>query len=322
MTAVMTFYRFVELDALNELPALQSALLARAEALDLKGTILLAREGINSTLSGDRAHLETFRDELLARPPFADMEFKFSAAGSAKRVFYRLKVRIKREIVNLGQPDLRPGEVTGAHVDWAHWNELLEDPDVVVIDTRNTYEIGIGTFPGAVDPGTRSFRQWPDYVARNLDPATNRRVAMFCTGGIRCEKASAYLLQQGFEHVYQLAGGVLKYLENVPAGENRWDGECFVFDQRVSVDAALSEGSFEQCYACRHPLSAADRASVDYHFGISCPHCIEQQTPAQRAAFAERRRQMELAAQRGVQHVGVRQEQTTARAPGPAGLGE
>jgi len=322
MIAVMTFYRFVELDAPNELPALQGALQAQAEALDLKGTILLAREGINSTLSGARENLETFRDQLLARPAFAGMEFKFSAAQSLRPVFYRLKVRIKREIVSLGQPDLKPGEVTGEQVDWAHWNALLEDPDVVVIDTRNSYEIGIGTFPGAVDPGTRSFRQWPDYVARNLDPASNRRIAMFCTGGIRCEKASAYLLQQGFEHVYQLEGGILKYLENVPAGENRWDGECFVFDQRVSVDAALTEGSFEQCYACRHPLSADDRASADYHFGLSCPHCIDRQTPAQRAAFAERRRQMELAAQRGVQHVGVRQDQSATRAPGPAGLGD
>jgi len=305
MSHVMTFYRFVEL---HDLPRMQASLQTTAAGLDLKGTVLLAGEGINGTLAGHLSALERFREALYAHPEFAGMECKFSTADPDNLVFYRLKVRIKPEIVALGQPGVRPGERTGEHVDWARWNALLEDPDVVVVDTRNRYEIAIGTFPGAVDPGTRSFREWPDWVAAQLDPDRNRRVAMFCTGGIRCEKASAYLLQQGFEAVYQLDGGILKYLETVPEAANRWAGECFVFDQRVSVDAELAEGSFEQCHACRRPLSAADRESVDYRPGLSCPHCAGAQTAAQRAAFAERRRQVELAAQRGERHVGAEQQ--------------
>jgi len=295
MSAVMTFYRFVDLE---RLPELQRALAGEADALGLCGTILLAEEGINGTLAGARADLEAFRERLYARPAFAGMECKFSAAEAGRPVFNRLKVLIKPEIVALKKPGLRPAEVTGEHVDWAAWNALLEDPDVVVVDTRNSYEIAVGTFPRAVDPRTRSFRQWPGYVERALDPGANRRVAMFCTGGIRCEKASAYLLQQGFEHVYQLDGGILKYLETVPDDQNRWIGECYVFDQRVSVDSELTEGSFEQCDACGLPLTVEDQASADYAPGISCPHCFHTQTPARRAAFAERRRQQELAARR------------------------
>ncbi|MBX3705222.1 MAG: rhodanese-related sulfurtransferase [Pseudomonadales bacterium] len=298
----MTFYRFVDLEGLAEL---RDALEAAADALELKGTILLADEGINGTLAGARPKLDAFRDLLERRPAFAGMPFRFSTAASDTPVFYRLKVRVKPEIVALRQPGIRPAERTGEHVDWARWNALLDDPDVVVIDTRNAYEIAVGTFAGAVDPGTRSFRQLPDYVAGNLDPARNRRVAMFCTGGVRCEKASAYLLEQGFEAVYQLDGGVLKYLETVPAEANRWAGECFVFDQRVSVDTELDEGSYESCHACRRPLTVADRAAPGYQPGISCPHCIDSQTPAQRSAFAERERQEALAARRGTRHVGA-----------------
>jgi len=304
MSSVMTFYRFVDLD---DLPTLREVLAAEAAALGLCGTILLAAEGINGTLAGERASLEAFRERLWARPAFAGMECKFSAAEPGKPVFLRLKVLIKPEIVALKQPGLRPAQVTGEHVDWARWNALLDDPEVVVVDTRNAYEIAVGSFPRAEDPGTRSFRQWPEYVARSLDPAVHRRVAMFCTGGIRCEKASAYLLQQGFEHVYQLDGGILKYLETVPEEANRWQGECYVFDQRVAVDAELSEGSFEQCDACGLPLTPADRASPDYEPGISCPHCASAQTPERRAAFAERRRQQALAAARGERHVGAQQ---------------
>jgi UPF0176 protein len=310
MTDVMTFYRFVDLDALQ---SLRDALEAEAAALELKGTILLATEGINGTLAGARSALEAFRTALCGRPAFAGMECKFSAAQPGKPVFHRLKVLIKPEIVALKQPGLRPAEMTGEHVDWAGWNALLDDPDVVVVDTRNAFEIDVGTFPRAVDPGTRSFRQWPEWVARELDPHVHRRVAMFCTGGIRCEKASAYLLQQGFEHVYQLDGGILKYLETVPKEENRWMGECYVFDQRVSVDTDLAEGTFEQCDACGRPLTVADRASPDYQPGISCPHCAHAQTPAQRASFAERRRQEELAARRGGRHVGVVQRSGARR---------
>lgn len=304
MTAVMTFYRFVRL---SDLPGWRDALAAEAAALGLCGTILLAEEGINATVAGEQAALERFRDALYARPELTGMVCRFSAAEPGNPVFYRLKVRIKAEIVRLDQPDVAPEVRTGEHVDARRWNELLDDPDVVVVDTRNAYEIAIGSFPGAVDPGTRSFRQFPDFVRRRLDPARHRRVAMFCTGGVRCEKASAWMLAQGFETVYQLDGGILEYLETVPAEENRWQGECFVFDQRVSVDTSLDEGSFEQCHACRRPLCAADLASDDYLPGECCPHCVDRLTDAQRAAFRERRRQVMLAAARGRRHVGAAQ---------------
>lgn len=302
MSQVMTFYRFVHLD---DLELLTERLEAAAAAGALKGTILLAREGINGTLAGDRAALETFAAQLREIDGLEAMPFKYSAANPDNPVFHRLKVRIKAEIVALGQPDVDPAALTGIHVDARTWNALLDDPELLVIDTRNDYEIGIGTFPGAVDPGTRSFKQFPEFVA-GIDPKTQPRVAMFCTGGIRCEKASAYMLAQGFEAVYQLDGGILKYLETVAPEENRWQGECFVFDQRVSVDDALTEGSYEQCYACRRPLTADDRASPDYVQGVSCPYCVHEHDDAQRAAFAERQRQVALAEARGDQHVGKR----------------
>ena len=298
----MTFYRFVRLDALE---TLRDELEVAARDLGIKGTILLAEEGINATLAGERPMLETFRDQLEARAPFAGMRYRFSAAAPGNPVFHRLKVRIKPEIVRLDQPGVDPVRRTGEHVDPARWNALLEDPEVLVIDTRNGYEIEIGTFPGAVDPGTRSFRELPDWVRSNVDPAAHPRIAMFCTGGIRCEKASSWFLDQGFEAVYQLDGGIISYLEQVAPDDNRWQGECFVFDQRVSVDARLAEGSYEQCFACRRPLSADDLASPDYRIGVSCPHCIDEHTPAQLAAFRERRRQVELAERRGRRHVGA-----------------
>jgi len=212
--------------------------------------------------------------------------------------------------VRLDQPGVAPDRRTGEHVDPARWNALLDDPAVLVLATRNGYEIEIGSFPGAVDPGTRSFRELPGYVKTHIDPAEHPRIAMFCTGGIRCEKASAWLLDQGFAAVYQLDGGILSYLEQVVPEQNRWQGECFVFDQRVSVDSELDEGSFEQCFACRRPLSAADLAAPDYQPGVSCPHCIDEHTPAQRAGFAERRRQEALAAARGRRHVGAGSEES------------
>lgn len=317
MNSITTFYKFAPIAA-AELEPLRARLEAEAAARGLKGTILLAEEGMNGTLSGSEAPLRDFAEVLKAVPGFADMPFKYSLAEAGNKVFYRLKVRIKPEIVALGQPGVKPAERTGTHVDAMTWNALLDDPDLIVIDTRNDYEIGIGTFPGAVDPHTRSFKQFPDYVA-TLDPAVQPKVAMFCTGGIRCEKASAYMLEQGFEEVYQLDGGILKYLETVPPNDNRWQGECFVFDQRVSVDRELGEGSYEQCFACRRPLTREDLASADYQQGVSCPHCVDEQDEAQRAAFAERQRQVELAAARGDQHVGKRMPQRPERAPAAAG---
>ena len=304
MRPVVTFYRFVRIE---DPAALQRRLFAAAEAGGLKGTILIATEGVNGTVSGARDDLDKFAAELRAYPELADMEFKFSSAASGNAVFYRLKVKVKEEIVSFGQPQVNPYERTGEHVDAQRWNELLADPEVLVLDTRNDYEVEIGSFPGALDPGTGSFREFASFVREHLDPATQPRVAMFCTGGIRCEKASAFMLGEGFAEVYQLDGGILKYLETVSAEKNRWRGECFVFDQRVSVDEKLQEGSYEQCFACRRPLSAEDRASEHYQHGVSCARCVHELSPERVAGRNERNRQMALAEGRGQAHIGVAQ---------------
>ena len=300
--AVATFYRFV---ALDDLEAWQRTLQVDASHAALKGTILLAAEGINGTLVGHLDALRGFMDDLLRRPEFADMPVKYSSASQDNRVFHRLKVRIKAEIVAMGRADVDVSAGTGQHVSPAQWNNLLRDPDVPVLDVRNHYETQIGTFRDAVDPQTRSFREFPDYVAQHLDPARHPRVAMFCTGGIRCEKASSFLLQQGFEEVYQLDGGILNYLAQVEEADNLFDGECFVFDQRVSVTAELDEGSYVQCFACRRPLKPEDTASPDYRQGQCCPYCVHELSPQQRDAFAERQRQVELAQERGEDHIGA-----------------
>ncbi len=301
MSHVVTFYRFVRLD---DPEALRDAIEARARTLGLKGTVLLATEGINGTVAGDRAALEALVAYLRSQPPFAELDCKFSSSAASNEVFHRLKIRIKAEIVNMGRPEVDVAARTGTHVGPERWHELLDDPDVVVVDTRNDYEVAIGSFPGAADPATRSFREFPAYVSEHLDPSRQPRVAMFCTGGVRCEKASAYLLEQGFEEVFQLDGGILGYLEQVAPGENRWQGECFVFDQRVSVDDALAQGSYVQCFACRRALSNADLESPEYVQGVSCPHCAQELTAEQRGSFEERARQEALAAARGGKHVG------------------
>jgi UPF0176 protein len=311
MLDVVTFYRFV---ALPDPAALQRRLFAVAHGLpSLKGTILLAGEGINGTLAGPRADLEEFADELRELDEFAQMEFKYSKANAANPVFYRLKIKLKDEIVGFGQPQVQPATRTGEHVDAERWNDLLADPEVLVLDTRNDYEVQIGSFPGAVDPGTRSFREFAGFVREHLDPGRQPKIAMFCTGGIRCEKASAFMLQEGFSNVYQLQGGILKYLETVDGEHNLWQGECFVFDQRVSVDESLREGSYEQCFACRRPLSKEDRASEFYEHGVSCAYCVHELSDERAAAFKERNRQMALADRRGQTHIGADQSSTTAR---------
>ncbi len=299
---VLTFYKFV---ALNDLDVLRESLAHKAARGSLQGTILLSAEGINGTLAGAQAALQKFSEQLLAVEPFAGMACRYSSADADNPVFYRLKVRLKPEIVALGVAGVDPAQRTGVHVDAAGWNALLADPDVVVIDTRNDYEVAIGTFPGARDPATQSFREFPDYVAANLDRQRDTKIAMFCTGGIRCEKAPAYLLAEGFEAVFQLDGGVLNYLETVEQADNRWQGECFVFDQRVSLDDRLTEGSYEQCYACRRPLDAQALASFDYLEGVSCPNCIDELTEERRAGLRERLRQVGLAAARGERHIGA-----------------
>ena len=300
MNEVATFYRYVHLAD----PGVFADLLERrALEEELKGTVLVAEEGLNGTLAGSGSALRRWLAELRADPRFADLAVRFSAAAEANPVFLRLKVRIKDEIVALRRPDIDPGQRTGQHVNAATWNRLLDDPQVTVIDTRNSYEIGVGTFPGAIDPETRSFREFPDFAA-TLAAEDHPRVAMFCTGGVRCEKASALLLDAGFAEVYQLEGGILNYLENV-GDDNRFDGECFVFDQRVSVTDQLDQGCYVQCHACRRALSDEDLNSPEYRPGVSCGYCHDQLSEGQLAAFSERRRQVELAERRGELHVGA-----------------
>ncbi|HET6471962.1 MAG TPA: rhodanese-related sulfurtransferase [Pseudomonadales bacterium] len=297
---VATFYRFVRIEDPHELAA---SLRARCTELELVGTIVLAHEGINATLAGSADALERCIDALRADARFADVAVRHSRGTGDEPIFYRLKVGVRRELIAMHRAGVDPVVRTGEHVGAAEWNRLLDDPDVTVIDARNAYEIELGTFPGAVDPGTRSFREFPAF-ADGLDPATHRRVAMFCTGGIRCEKASAYLLGRGFEAVYQLDGGILNYIDTVGA-DNRFVGECFVFDRRVALDDSLDRGGYRVCHACRHALSEADVQSPSFVVDVSCPHCIDRQTDRQRASFAERARQAKLAAARGERHVGA-----------------
>ncbi len=293
---IAALYHFARWDDFAEH---QAPLKARCQALGILGTLLLAREGINGTISGPAEGIHTLLTELRQDPRLAALEAKFSQAE--RHPFPRLKIKLKREIVTLGVPFVDPTAVVGTYVAPEDWNALIQDPEVLVLDTRNDYEVAIGTFAGAVDPHTRTFREFPEYVARTLDPTKHRKVAMFCTGGIRCEKASSYLRQQGFPEVYHLQGGILKYLETVPPEESLWQGECFVFDERVSVTHGLETGDASLCYGCRRPVTAADRASPLYEEGISCPACHDQLSDTQRARFAERKKQLALAEQRAAQ---------------------
>ena len=309
---VAAFYRFVPVD---DPDVLRDRLKALTGSLGLRGTVLIAREGINGTVCSMPDALDELQKAFAADPRFAAMRIRLSDAAPGNRVFLRMKVLVKPEIVSTGLA-LEPRRLTGQRVDAQRWNELLDDPDVTVIDTRNGYETAIGTFPGALDPATASFREFPEFVDRELAQLDRTRpVAMFCTGGIRCEKASALLLERGFETVYQLDGGILDYLETTPPETNRWQGECFVFDQRVSLTANLKQGSYGQCHACRHPISDADRQSPDFAPGISCPRCIDRLAADERAGFAERARQVALAAERGITHLGPQATAIAGRDP-------
>jgi len=281
---------------------LQPGLLDFCLEHDLKGTLLLAEEGINGTVAGSRTGIDALISYLKQDARLAAIEHKESYADEMP--FYRMKVRLKKEIVTMGVPGINPNEKVGTYVAPENWNALISDPDVVLIDTRNDYEYDIGTFKGALDPHTTTFREFPQYVASNLDPAKHKKVAMFCTGGIRCEKASAFMMEQGFEEVYHLQGGILKYLENVPKEESLWEGECFVFDQRVAVRHGLEVGDYDQCHACRHPLSPEEMKSSEYVAGISCPHCYDKLSEEKRASVTERQKQMTLAKLRGDAHIG------------------
>ncbi|HAA26948.1 MAG TPA: hypothetical protein DCE56_03740 [Cyanobacteria bacterium UBA8553] len=268
---VVTFYKFVKLPDFAEK---QDPLLSYCKAKEIRGTILLAAEGINGTIAGSRQAIDSVLSFLRCDPRLVDLEHKESSADSTP--FDRMKVRLKKEIVTLGLPKIDPNEQVGTYVSPKEWNALISDPEVTVIDTRNEYEVTIGTFKEAQNPRTASFRQFPDYVRNHLDPAKHKKVALFCTGGIRCEKASSFMMAQGFSEVYHLKGGILKYLEEVPAQESLWQGECFVFDQRVAVEHGLEAGTHEMCRNCGHPIAEIDKTSPDYQEDISCPHCCDR----------------------------------------------
>ena len=267
----------------------------------IKGTLLLAAEGINGTIAGTRAGIDAVLAHIRALPGCADLEWKESTSVSPP--FGKMKVRLKREIVTMGQPDVDPAARTGHYVDPADWNDLIGSEDVAVIDTRNDYEVAIGTFDGAIDPHTASFGEFPAWWEANKHRFHNKRIAMFCTGGIRCEKSTNYLLGQGVEDVFHLKGGILKYLEEVPEAESTWRGECFVFDGRVSVGHGLKEGPHLLCHACRRPILPEDRDRPEYEDGVSCHHCIAQTSEADKARFRERQKQIELARARGEGHL-------------------
>jgi UPF0176 protein len=299
---VVSFYRFVDIEAAERL---RDELQALCEQEQLLGTILVAEEGVNGTLAGKAESLERVLRWLEQHlSPGSPLEARWTEAQAAP--FRRMRVRVKREIVTLGRPDILPQRMTGQHVKPGEWNRLIDDPGTLLIDTRNHYEIEVGTFARAADPGTDSFREFPAFAEALAERDTDRPVAMFCTGGIRCEKASALMLELGFRKVYQLQGGILNYLEQVAPEDNRWSGECFVFDSRVAVDRDLAEGGYVQCHACRRPLSSEDLASPDYREGVSCPRCIDELEAERASRLEERRRQVALARERGDWHIGKR----------------
>lgn len=297
--AVCALYKFT---ALPDYQALREPVLKELNKHQIRGTLLLAEEGVNGTISGAEDHLSAFLTWLQEDPRFAELDYKLS--WHSKPPFHRTKVKLKREIVTMGVEGIDPNEVVGTYVEAEDWNQLIADPETLVIDTRNNYEVGIGSFKDAVNPQTETFREFPDYVKQNLDPHKHKKVAMYCTGGIRCEKASAYMKQQGFDEVYHLKGGILKYLENVEQNDSAWQGECFVFDDRVAVNHQLEKGSFDQCHACRYPITEADMQSAEYVPGVSCPRCYANLSEQQKARFAEREKQMRLARARGEHHIG------------------
>jgi len=303
---ITALYKFVTLDDYEDL---KDPLQDFCRSEELRGTLLLAQEGINGTVAGSRLATDELLTYFKKDPRLADVAYKQSFAD--ENPFYRMKVKLKREIVTLGVEGIDPNKEVGQYVKPEDWNALISDPDVILIDTRNDYEVDIGTFKGAVDPRTTNFREFPDYVHDNLDPKKHKKVAMFCTGGIRCEKASAFMLNEGFEEVYHLQGGVLKYLEEVPEEESMWQGECFVFDNRVSVDHSLEQGHYDMCHACRHPIAEQDKESPDYEAGVSCHHCIGDKTEADRERFSQRQQQIQLANEQGRHHIGLTPEEVS-----------
>lgn len=297
---VVSLYRFLDL---KDPQVFRDQLKALCDEQGLLGTVLVAAEGFNGTLAGSEASIRTVMNWIRERFAIEDeLDARWTEASVAP--FRKMRVKVKPEIVTLGRPDLLPHKRTGVHVGTARWNELLADPDVLLIDTRNHYEVEVGTFPGALDPGNDSFREFPEFAKELAEQSTDRPVAMFCTGGIRCEKATSLMLELGFNEVYHLQGGILNYLSEVGEAENKWSGECFVFDTRVAVDRDLAEGGYVQCHACRRPLSTRELQSPDYREGVSCPLCVNEADEDRLARLEERRKQVALAAKRGERHIG------------------
>lgn len=297
---VCALYKFVALDDYQEI---RQPLLEVMEQHNVKGTLLLANEGINGTVSGTQQAIDTLLAWLNADERLNPISYKLSYDET--QPFHRTKVKLKKEIVTLGVEGIDPRKTVGTYVKPQDWNALISDPEVFVVDTRNDYEIEIGTFKHAVDPNTKSFREFPEYVKQNMDPSRHKKVAMFCTGGIRCEKSTAYMKEQGFEDVYHLEGGILQYLEDVPKEESLWEGDCFVFDNRVAVNHDLEKSHYDQCYACRLPITEQDKQSEQFESGVSCPKCFGTHSEQQVARFREREKQVNLAKERNEEHVGT-----------------
>jgi UPF0176 protein len=296
---VCAFYKFVELPDYKDLQPKLKKLMNQHQ---VRGTILLAEEGINGTISGHSQDVEEIMDWLSSDSRLDDIDAKTSLHHEPP--FLRTKVKLKKEIVSLGVPEANPTKHVGTYIEPKDWNRLLADPDVLLIDTRNKYEVQIGSFKGAINPNTETFRDFPQYVETELDAHKDKEIAMFCTGGIRCEKSTSLLKSLGFDKVYHLKGGILNYLEKVTDENSLWQGECFVFDDRVAVDKHLNKGQYDQCHACRRPITETDKAQPSYVAGVSCLHCVQNTTDAQKQRYAERQKQMQFARVRGQQHIG------------------
>ena len=299
MLTICALYKFTRLDDFEEI---QDPLKLFLDSLNIRGTLLLAREGVNGTIAGDNDSIMKSLDYLQKDKRLVGLEYKFSY--SEKPPFKRLKVKLKKEIVTLGVSNIDPTFSSGTYVKTADWNELINDPDVVLIDTRNNYEFEIGSFKGSINPNTETFRQFPAYTKNNLEKYRDKKIAMFCTGGIRCEKSTAYLKSKGFENVFHLQGGILKYLEEVKEDDSLWEGECFVFDDRVAVKHNLELGKYDQCHACRFPITEEDKEHPHYEKGTSCPRCYGTKNLSQVNRYREREKQVQLAKSRGESHIG------------------
>jgi len=300
---VASFYQFIDW---QDFKTLKLELEAICEKKNILGTILLAPEGINGTISGEKKSIESVINFLKKDPRMKTLEPKYSIAYG--KTFYRMRIKLKKEIVSMGIHATKPAKKTGTKIHARDWNQVLLDPEVIIIDTRNDYENSIGSFKGSIDPKTKSFREFPEWVEKKLKPLMDKKnekkVAMFCTGGIRCEKASSYLLDSGFNEVLQLNGGILKYLEEIDPEESLWEGECFLFDERVSIQHGLIEGNYSMCHACRMPIDESDMKSEHYIEGISCPNCFGTHSEERKKRFAERQKQISLAKKRNESHIG------------------